>query len=490
MNDPERAPARSRIHRHTLPADTETPISVFLKLRRGGTGFLLESAEQDGALGRFSFIGVTPDAVLRGGATGGTVTRESGTRAYQGPPERILRELAGGELPAEAEGGDVPALAGGLFGALGFDWGRLQEGLIEEGEEAGPLPLALFARYPTVVVFDHLRQALTIVSRSAEGADGERWAEARATQIVGALSRATSPPRFTPAGGHPVRVAGTPDEERFLAAVAGTREAIHDGEAIQVVLSRRFEVPFDADPFRLYRALRSLSPSPYMYYLEFPEVSLVGASPEMLLRVEEGVAQLSPIAGTRPRGSDADEDAANEEELRCDAKENAEHLMLVDLARNDLGRVCAPGSVHAPRFRQVERFSHVMHLVSTVTGRLAEGHDALSALAACFPAGTVSGAPRVQAMKMIAAMEPTPRGYYGGAVGYLGPGARALDSCIAIRTAVVRDGVAMVQAGAGIVADSDPQRELEEIDAKAAALLQALALAGASLPSPTTEHAA
>jgi anthranilate synthase component I len=476
--------SRPRIHRRTVPADTETPISVFLKLRRGGVGFLLESAEQDGALGRYSFIGVAPDAVLRGGPAGGTVTREAGTAAYEGPPEAMLRKLAGPDALDE-EDGEVPVLAGGLVGALGYDWGRLQERLPPRIPERSPLPLALFGRYPTVVVFDHLRQELVIVSLGADDADGARWAGARAEQVVGALTRATAPPRFTPAPS--VTRAAPPQDEAFLASVRAARTAIHDGELIQVVLSRRVDVPFDADPFRLYRALRATSPSPYMYYLEFPEVSLVGASPEMLVRVDRGNAQLSPIAGTRPRGAGADEDAANELELLGDAKENAEHLMLVDLARNDLGRVCAAGSVHVPRFRQVERFSHVMHLVSTVTGRLAPGKDALDALAACFPAGTVTGAPKVRAMEMIEAMERDRRGCYAGVVGYMGPGLRTLDTCIAIRTAVVRDGVASVQAGAGVVADSDPHRELAETHAKGAALLQALVRAGASLPDAPAE---
>jgi anthranilate synthase component I len=252
------------------------------------------------------------------------------------------------------------------------------------------------------------------------------------------------------------------------------------------VLSRRLETPFDGDPFRLYRALRTINPSPYMFFLEFPELAIVGASPEMLLRVEGGAAQLAPIAGTRPRGADADADAALEADLLADAKERAEHVMLVDLGRNDLGRVCRAGSVHVPRFMQVERYSHVMHLVSSVTGRLAEGVDALDALAACFPAGTLSGAPKVRAMEIIEELETVRRGMYGGAIGYAGFGGRSLDTCIAIRTVVIRDGTAHLQVGAGIVADSDPHRELEETNSKARAMLAALAMAGTGAGSAGT----
>jgi anthranilate synthase component 1 len=269
-----------------------------------------------------------------------------------------------------------------------------------------------------------------------------------------------------------------PGDEEFLTGVTRARDYILAGDAIQVVLSRRLTLPVGGDPFRLYRALRVLNPSPYMFFLEFPEATLVGASPEMLLRSSGDAAQVCPIAGTRPRGADPDEDAALEQELLADPKERAEHVMLVDLGRNDLGRVCRPGSVHVPSLMHVERFSHVMHLVSTVTGRLREEVDPLDALAACFPAGTVSGAPKIRAMEIIEELEAVRRGPYAGAVGYVGQGGRSLDTCIAIRTIFVRGGQAHVQVGAGVVADSDPGRELAETGAKARAMLAALALAG------------
>jgi anthranilate synthase component 1 len=264
----------------------------------------------------------------------------------------------------------------------------------------------------------------------------------------------------------------------FLDAVRRARDYILAGDAIQVVLSRRLSVPVSGDPFRLYRALRMVSPSPYMFFLEFPEAALVGASPEMLLRVAGDVAQVSPIAGTRPRGVSTEEDAALERELSADPKERAEHVMLVDLGRNDLGRVSRPGSVHVQSLMEIERFSHVMHLVSTVTSRLRPDVDAIDALGACFPSGTVSGAPKIRAMEIIDELETVPRGPYAGAVGYVGFGAKSLDTCIAIRTIAVRSGEAHIQVGAGIVADSEPQRELAETTAKANAMLLAIALAG------------
>jgi anthranilate synthase component I len=482
------------VHR-SVSADTETPISVFLKLRRGATAFLLESAEQDGSLGRFSFIGAAPDAVLRAGLERGTITTEQGITAYDGAPLTALRRFVGAVRPLPC-GDGLPAFVGGAVGALGYDFVRSLERLPSDTPDDTGFPAAIFGRYDTVVVFDHLKQRLTVVSLVRPGRpreDGYRLATARVEQTLMALRRAPAVPAFDgmSAGGAASRladVAREPDDAAFREAVVRAREYIHAGDAIQVVLSRRMRVPLPGDPFRLYRALRMLNPSPYMFFLEFPELAIAGASPEMLLRVGDDAAQVCPIAGTRPRGADADEDAQLEAELLADPKERAEHVMLVDLARNDLGRICAAGSVHVPRFMQVERFSHVMHLVSTATGRLAPGVDALDALAACFPAGTLSGAPKIRAAQIIDELEPARRGLYGGAVGYVGYGARSLDTCIAIRTAVIRNGVALLQTGAGIVADSLPERELAETDAKAQALLAALAAAGAARPAPRLEE--
>lgn len=477
-----------------FPADTETPISAFLKLRRGGTGFLLESAEQDGSIGRYSFIGVSPDAVLRAGLDRGTVETEAGLTTYEGDPLAALRRLVG-EAPVHYPSPDIPGFVGGAVGMLSYDLVQCLEKLraVESGEPQ--LPVGLFGRYATLVVFDHLKQRILVVSVIPPDTPREEAyhrASARVERVWVALRRAPAAPPFEPVESEVdslLESAGkSPEDDTFVAAVARAREYVLAGDAIQVVLSRRLCVPFAGDPFRLYRALRILNPSPYMFFLDFPEVSLVGASPEMLLRVSGDAAQICPIAGTRPRGSSLEEDTALEGILVNDPKERAEHVMLVDLGRNDLGRVSRIGSVQVPSLMRVERFSHVMHLASTVTGRLREDVDALGALAACFPAGTVSGAPKVRAMEIIQELEKVRRGPYAGGVGYVSFGGRTLDTCITIRSVVVQNGSATLQVGAGIVADSDPQRELEETNAKARAMLAALALCGAGrerVGSPT-----
>lgn len=465
-------------------ADTETPVSAFLKLRRGGTACLLESGEQDGRLGRYSFIGVAPDAVLRADLDRGTIATEGAVEAYRATPIEAVRALAG-SAPLFREGpgfAELPGFVGGVVGAFGYDLAGTIERLPRSLPDTTNFPAAIFARFHTILAFDHRRARLVAISllppasdRAARRGDLVR-AEGRIEAVFDGLRRGTAPvARAAGAGGAAVaRAERVPDDPTFLASVSRAVEEIRSGEAIQVVLSRRLSVSHDGDPFDLYRALRSISPAPYMFFLEFPEVALVGSSPEMLLRVEGRGAQLSPIAGTRRRGVDADEDAALEAELSADEKERAEHVMLVDLGRNDLGRVCRTGSVHVPQLMQVERFSHVMHMVSVVTGRLRDDVDALDAFAACFPAGTVSGAPKVRAMELIEELETTRRGAYAGAVAHVAPGGSELDACITIRTMVIRRGVVHVQAGAGIVADSVPERELAETDAKARAMMAAL----------------
>jgi anthranilate synthase component I len=514
----------------SLVADTETPVSAYLKLRRGGTGFLLESSERDGRLGRYSFVGSRPDAVLRADLDRGTVAVESGITSYRGTPLDAVRGLVGEAAlwdggPASGRslpGGwgvgsaELPGFSGGLVGAFGYDLVRTLERLPTSLPDDTAFPAALFARYHTVLAFDHVRQRMMAVSLLPSAVDaGSRLAdlkraEARIEGVLDALRRGEVPAAVAatsssasgtaasngtgaagvvdgPGGGPDAagRTRRVPSDEAFTAAVARAVDQIHAGEAIQVVLSRRLEFGFAGDPFDLYRALRRVSPAPYMFFLEFPEVALAGSSPEMLVRVEGGAVQVSPIAGTRRRGGDPDEDARLEAELRADPKERAEHVMLVDLGRNDLGRVCRVGSVHVPRLMEVDRFSHVMHLVSVVTGRLRDDCDALDAFAACFPAGTVSGAPKIRAMELIEELETVRRGAYAGAVAHLAPGAVSLDACITIRTMVLRGGRALVQAGAGVVADSQPERELAETGEKARALIEALDLAGAVPLQPT-----
>jgi anthranilate synthase component I len=514
-----------------LVADTETPVSAYLKLRRGGTGFLLESSERDGRLGRYSFVGSRPDAVLRADLDRGTIAVEAGITAYRGAPLDGVRALAGEEgvwtggrasarhLPGGWGVGaaELPGFSGGLVGAFAYDLAATLERLPRTLPDDTLFPAAIFARYHTVLAFDHVRQrmmAVSLLPAAAEPAsrlEDLRRAEARIEGVLDALRRGSVPAAVSATGpgggtGHgeasgilasdtgggaggadPAGAAGRtrriPDDEAFMASVREAVRQIRAGEAIQVVLSRRLEFGFDGDPFDLYRALRRVSPAPYMFFLEFPEVALAGSSPEMLVRVEGDAVQVSPIAGTRRRGGDPDEDARLEAELRADPKERSEHVMLVDLGRNDLGRVCRVGSVHVPRLMEVDRFSHVMHLVSVVTGRLREDRDALDAFAACFPAGTVSGAPKIRAMELIEELETVRRGAYAGAVAHVAPGATSLDACITIRTIVLRGGRALVQAGAGIVADSRPERELSETGEKARALLEALELAGA-VPLP------
>jgi anthranilate synthase component I len=485
----------------SLASDTETPVSAYLKLRRGGTGFLLESGERDGRLGRYSFVGSGPDALLRADLDRGTVTTPSETTAYRASALDAVRGLAGtaslytggGPLPG-GRGVDVwgvgarglAGFMGGLVGAFGYDLSRSLEHLPLELTDDTGFPAALFARYHTVLAFDHARQRMIAVTLlpAAPGASARlesvRRGEARIEGLLDALRRGFAPVAPTPADRRaspaPTDAAPrwVPDDATFRAAVAEAVGQIRAGEAIQVVLSRRLDAPFDGDPLDLYRALRRVSPAPYMFFLEFPEVALAGTSPEMLVRVEADAAQVSPIAGTRRRDDDPAEDARLEAELRADPKERAEHVMLVDLGRNDLGRVCRPGSIHVPRLMEVDRFSHVMHLVSVVTGRLREDVDALDAFAACFPAGTVSGAPKIRAMELIEELETVRRGAYAGAVAHIAPGAASLDACITIRTIVIRRGRALVQAGAGVVADSRPERELAETAEKARSLLEAL----------------
>jgi anthranilate synthase component I len=508
----------------SLVADTETPVSAYLKLRRGGTGFLLESSERDGRLGRYSFVGSRPDAVLRSDLDRGTIAVESGITSYRGAPLDAVRTLAGEAVvwdggPASGRGfpggwgvgsADLPGFSGGLVGAFGYDLVRTLERLPGTLPDDTAFPAALFGRYHTVLAFDHVRQRMMAVSLLPAASDAAsrlqdlKRAEARIEGVLDALRRGEVPAavaatgagargggRVDPAepGDVAARTRRVPSDEAFMASVAEAVGQVRAGEAIQVVLSRRLEFGFGGDPFDLYRALRRVSPAPYMFFLEFPEVALAGSSPEMLVRVEGEAVQVSPIAGTRRRGVDPDDDARLEAELRADPKERSEHVMLVDLGRNDLGRVCRVGSVHVPRLMEVDRFSHVMHLVSVVTGRLREDCDALDAFAACFPAGTVSGAPKIRAMELIEELETVRRGAYAGAVAHLAPGAASLDACITIRTIVLRGGRALVQAGAGVVADSQPARELAETGEKARALIEALDLAGAT-PLPPTKPTA
>ncbi len=456
-------------------ADLETPVSAFAKLRSLGGAFLLESVEGGERMGRYSFIGVAPREVLSFHRDGQVQIERHAVRHVRpyADPIATLRGHLAGYRRAPAPG--LPRFSGGAVGFVSYEAARRFERLpLAANDPYGPwgVPEMVFGIYDTVVAFDHLRHTLAVLAHDDAARPGDA---ARAIERVFAALDAPLPPLGSPpAAPAETRPNGTPGE--YMDRVRRARELIADGDCIQIVLAQRFDVRPAPDALALYRALRHVNPSPYMFLLETPAATLVGASPEPFVRVEGGRVVMHPIAGTRPRGADDADDAANEAALRASEKERAEHVMLVDLARNDVGRVSRPGTVRVKELMRVDRFSHVMHLTSVVEGELASGLDALDAFRACFPAGTVSGAPKIRAMERIAELEPDERGPYAGAVGYLGFDG-ALDTCITIRTAVLARGVCRIEAGAGIVADSDPAAEEAETRAKARALLRAVELA-------------
>lgn len=476
-----------------LVADTETPVSALLKLGPSPYRFLLESVERGERLGRYSFVGNTASLIFRSKGTRvavGRPGRESETgfvfsEEEASDPFETLRRLFKAYRPADVPG--LPRFYGGAVGYLGYDMVRFFERLPAAKPDPIGAPDAYFIFTDTVLIFDHLQRTLKIVvNTQPEGKDPDRAYDEALARIEETLARLEGPAPSRPAlvlDGGSGKEAGLPEEARsnfqrpeFEDAVRAAKEFIRAGDVLQVVLSQRFEVPVAAAPVDIYRVLRTVNPSPYMFCLEFPDLAVVGSSPEVMVQAEQGVARLRPIAGTRPRGRTSEEDEALARELLQDRKEIAEHEMLVDLGCSDLERVCQPGSVQVDERMVVERYSHVMHIVSGISGRLAPDRDPFDLLRATFPAGTVSGAPRLRAMEIIDQLEPVRRGPYAGAIGYFGFSGN-MDSCIAIRTAVVKDGTAYVQAGAGIVADSDPAREYEETLNKARAMLKAIALA-------------
>jgi len=451
-------------------ADLETPVSAFAKLHPLGGAFLLESVEGRELMGRYAVLGVLPRAAVAFRDGVASILEDDGVRTIEyADPLDILRD----ELGRYRRGaiGDLPRFSGGAVGYVGYETARRFERLPAASRDVLRLPEAAFSIYDTVVCFDHVRHSLLVI---AHDVTGEReTAASRIARVFAALDAPVSLPARTERVARTVTANGTADEYR--ARVAKARQLIADGDCIQIVLAQRFDVRPAPEPLALYRALRHVNPSPYMFLIDVAGAALVGASPEPFVRVENGRVVMYPIAGTRPRGRDDAEDAAMEAELRASEKERAEHVMLVDLARNDIGRVSRAGTVRVRELMRVDRFSHVMHLTSVVDGELASGVDALDAFRACFPAGTVSGAPKIRAMERIAELETDRRGPYAGAIGYLGFDGR-MDTCIGIRTAVIGEGVCRIQAGAGIVADSDPAAEELETRAKARALLRAIEL--------------
>jgi anthranilate synthase component 1 len=447
----------------TFIEDTETPVSAFLKLRGGGPAFLLESAEQGQRVGRWSFIGFEPRKVVRWSLADG------------GDPYA----LAAAEVSQHRQAplADGPPFTGGAVGFFGYDCVRAVEPLGEPNPDVLGLPDLALMLSDMLVAFDHLKHTVTILANAY--VDEEEDAEARARERIAEVRERLAGPLPRPAP-HPERPEPVFEpnmpREAFEAMVARIIEYVHAGDAFQVVPSQRWSAPSPVEPFSIYRGLRAVNPSPYMYFLDFEDFQIVGASPEPLVTVTGRRASTRPIAGTRPRGGDAAADAAIAEDLLADEKERAEHVMLVDLGRNDLGRVCEYGTVQVESFMAVETYSHVMHIVSNVAGELRDGVSATDALRSILPAGTLSGAPKVRAMQIIDELEPVKRGAYGGAVGWLSYGGD-LDTCICIRTVVVKDGIAHVQAGGGTVADAKPDYEYEESRAKARGVVRAIELA-------------
>ncbi|MDZ7372770.1 MAG: anthranilate synthase component I [candidate division KSB1 bacterium] len=451
-------------------ADTETPVSAYLKIRRGSDmTFLLESVEGGSHVGRYSFLGARPFLVFR--SWGDQIEVDGCFRyARKGDPISELRRLLGQFRAARVA--NLPRLVGGAVGFVAYEAVRLWERVPFRKPRVVPDMFWMF--FDQVVAFDNVRREMLILTLApARNSSREAYREAleRIAETERLLLRPVDP---LPAAGKPhFRPDPNVSRDQFLRMVERAKEYIFAGEAIQIVLSQRFQGEVSVTGLDLYRRLRTLNPSPYLFHLQMGDRELVGSSPEMLVRVEGRRVETRPIAGTRPRGRSPEEDKALEAELLRDEKERAEHLMLVDLGRNDLGRVCRYGSVCVPQFMTVERYSHVMHLVSSVEGELLPDKDALEALKACFPAGTVSGAPKVRAMEIIDELEPEARGVYAGGIGYLDFSGN-MDTCIAIRTIALSGGVASVQVGAGIVADSDPEKEYEETCNKARALILAI----------------
>ena len=464
-------------------ADLETPVSAYLKLVDDGNAFLLESVER-GKRGRYSIIGFAPDLIWRCHGNKAEINRSALTdkTAFEEetlPAIESFRALIRDctiELP-EA----LPAISAGLFGYMGYDMVRLTERLPDDNPDLINVPDGVYLRPTVVVCFDTIADELLIVTPVRPDAEIDAdTAYARAQERLNAvLAKMQAPLKNAPRGDGMVGAvyaepASNLSAEDFSAMVAQARDYIMAGDIFQVVLSQRFSMPFKLPPFAFYRALRRINPSPFMFFLDFADYQVIGASPEILVRLSDGEIMIRPVAGTRKRGATAQEDAELEADLLADQKERAEHLMLLDLGRNDVGRVARPGTVKVVEGRRevVEYYSHVMHIVSDVIGRIDPKYDAIDALFAGFPAGTVSGAPKVRAMEIIDELEPVRRGVYAGSVGYVSA-AGDMDTCIALRTAVLKDAMLHIQAGAGIVADSVPENENQECRNKARALVKA-----------------
>jgi anthranilate synthase component 1 len=462
-------------------ADLQTPVAAFLKVAHGKPNtFLLESVEGGASRGRYSIIGLDPDLIWRCREGQADLNRNAAAAPFAFAPDarpalESLRAIIGESRLEVPEG--LPPMCGGLIGYLGYDMVRLMERLPEKNADVIGLPDALLARPTVFVIFDNVTDLLTIAAPvyPREGVSAQAaWdaAQAKLAQTEAALERPlplAAPPVALPPMAEP---SSNFTKAGFIAAVERVKDYIRAGDAFQVVPSQRFSAPFALPPLSLYRALRRINPAPFLFFLDFGGFSVVGSSPEILVRLRDNIVTIRPLAGTRRRGATHEEDQRLEAELLADPKERAEHLMLLDLGRNDVGRVAELGTVKVTESFAIERFSHVMHIMSDVQGQLRSDLDAVDALVAGFPAGTLSGAPKVRAMEIIEELEPSRRGIYGGCIGYFAADG-TMDTCIGLRTAVVKDGVMHVQAGAGVVADSDPEAEYEETRQKARALFRA-----------------
>jgi anthranilate synthase component 1 len=466
----------------TTMADLHTPVSAYLAVRESGvSSFLLETVEPNEKIGRHSFIGIRPLMTIR--AKGQQVTISNGMHSseHQGNIFSILDEMSHRYRQADPE--TPNGFLGGFVGYIGYDNVRHLEKLPLNGSDASAEDDAILGLFTSIIRFDHRSHLMTIIQNVI--VDSEKPVQQQYEEGKKSLEALELRLRNSSVASQSFRcdlnsMRETPDRDTYCDGVRQAKQYIFDGDIFQVVLSRRVQMPFTGDLFSVYRALRIINPSPYLFFLDFGETSLIGSSPEVLVKVQDRTVEVFPIAGTRRRGTTEAEDSSLEQELLADEKELAEHVMLVDLGRNDVGRISEYGSVSVPVFKRIERYSHVMHIVSEVHGLLKPDATAIDALRACFPAGTVSGAPKVRAMEIIHELEPGNRGVYAGAVGYVGFNG-SLDTCIAIRTIVAHRNTLTIQAGAGIVADSIPEKEYEESVNKSRALLDAIKLAGSGL---------
>lgn len=471
------------VYREIL-ADMDTPVSAFKKIEGTGYSFLFESVVGGEKWGRYSFLGARPSLIFKSKGRKIELIENGEHKLFEAKKDPLgsLKDLMSKYRPVKLP--ELPRFFGGAVGFLGYDMVRFFEDLPVDTTDDLDLPDSLFMITDTIVIFDNISQKIKVVSNAYTGGkdleDAYTQATVKVEEVITMLKNPLPRTQKKQAGKADKKVESNFDKQNFIDIVEKAKDYIRNGDIFQVVLSQRFETENYEDPLEVYRAIRALNPSPYMFILKLGDLSLVGASPEVLVRVEDDDITLRPIAGTRKRGKDSCEDQALEKELLADPKERAEHIMLVDLGRNDVGRVAKVGSLDINELMVIERYSHVMHIVSNVRGKLKEGLDSYDVIRACFPAGTVSGAPKVRAMEIIEEFEPTKRGSYAGAVGYFSFTGN-IDICITIRTILMKGNKAYVQAGAGIVAYSDPESEYEETINKAKGMLTALEMAANGL---------